>query len=59
MPDFPNRTEHQDVSTTFLPALSIRVGSEVELCWSSVSNQHYQIQCLSDLTQPGWTDLGG
>ena len=59
MPDFPNRLEHQAVSATIVPALSIRVGSEVELRWSSASNQHYQVQCRSDLTHPGWTNLGG
>ncbi len=59
MPDFQNRLEHQAVSATFVPAVSIRVDSEVELRWSSASNQNYQMQCLSDLTQPGWTNVGG
>ena len=59
IPDFPNQLEHQAVSATFVPALSIRVGSEVELRWSSASNQNYQMQCRSDLTQHGWTNLGG
>ena len=58
-PDFPNLLEHQAVSATFVPGLSINVGSEVELRWSSASNQNYQMQCLSDPTQPGWTNLGG
>ena len=58
-PDFPTLLEHQDVRATFAPALSIRVGSEVELRWSSASNQNYQVQCLSDLARPGWTNWGG
>lgn len=58
MPDFENQLEHQAVSATIVPALSICVGSEVELRWCSASNQNYQLQCGSDLTQPGWTNLG-
>jgi hypothetical protein len=39
------------------PRLSIRV-SQVELCWSSETNQVYQLQYRSTLTTNTWTDLG-
>jgi hypothetical protein len=32
--------------------------SQVELCWSSVSNRLYQLQCCSDLSEQQWTNLG-
>src|SRR4029453_3838252 len=35
--DIPYTFEHQDVLATFVPALSIRVAGEVELCWRSAS----------------------
>jgi hypothetical protein len=57
--DIPYGFEHQNVSATFVPALSIRVGGEVQLCWSSASNQNYQVQSQSDLAQVVWTNLGG
>ena len=57
--DIPYEWEHHNVRATFLPGLSIRVASEVELRWSSASNQDYQVQWLSDLTQSEWTDVCG
>jgi hypothetical protein len=56
--DIPYLFEHQDVRATSAPVLSIRV-SQVEMCWCSVSNQNYQVQYQSDLTQHVWTNLGG
>ena len=52
MPDFPNRLVHQAVSATIVPALSIRVGSQVELRWSSASNQHNRPAILTDISSP-------
>lgn len=31
---------------------------QVELCWTSVSNKLYQLQCCSDLSEQQWTNLG-
>ncbi len=31
--------------------------SQVELCWSSISNRLYQVQCCSDLSEQQWTNL--
>jgi hypothetical protein len=39
------------------PQLSIRC-SQVELCWSSVSNRVYQVQYRSTLTTNLWVDFG-
>jgi hypothetical protein len=56
--DIPYWLEHKDVNATFMPVLSIRVADEVQLRWSSASNQNYQVQWAADLTQPGWNCLG-
>jgi hypothetical protein len=57
--DIPYLFKHQNVQATFVPALSIHVGSEVELRWTSAAKQNYQVQYLSELTQVGWTYWGG
>jgi hypothetical protein len=57
--DIPYWFEHRDVRAAFMPVLSIRAASEIELRWSSASNQNYQVQYQTDLTQPVWTNLGG
>jgi len=40
------------------PLVTIRA-SQVEVCWSSISNLTYQVQYRSDLTTNLWTSLGG
>lgn len=41
------------------PKLTIQVsGSQVDVCWESVTNLIYQLQYSSDLTTGAWTDLG-
>ena len=42
-----------------MPVLSIRAASEIELRWSSASNQDYQVQYQADVAQLVWTNLGG
>jgi hypothetical protein len=39
------------------PVMSIRV-SQVEVCWTSMTNRFYQVQYRSELTTNIWTDLG-
>lgn len=55
--DCPYAFIHSDVQASLIPSLSIRV-SEVELYWSTVSNQTYQVQYNSDFTTNLWTNLG-
>jgi hypothetical protein len=55
--DVPDRFSHSNVVAVLLPEASIRV-SEVEVCWSSVSNLDYQVQYRSTLTTNVWTNLG-
>jgi hypothetical protein len=38
-------------------SVNIRL-SQVEVCWSSLSNKTYQVQYRSDLTTNNWTNLG-
>jgi hypothetical protein len=55
--DVPNRFSHSNVVAVLMPEASIRI-SEVEVCWTSVSNQNYQVQYRSTLTTNAWTNLG-
>jgi len=57
--DIPYLFEQRDVRAVFMPALSIRAGSEIGLRWSSASNQDYQVQYQPDLAQLMLTNLGG
>ena len=56
--DIPYFFGNRDVRATYMPVMSIRAGSKVELGWSSSSNQIYQVQYQADLAQLGWTNLG-
>ncbi len=56
--DIPYLFEHRDVGAAFLPSLTIRGGRELQLSWESASNQTYQVQCLTDLAEFGWSNLG-
>jgi hypothetical protein len=58
-PDIPDVFMHQDTRATFMPVLSIRVANDVELRWTSASNQDYQVQWKSDFAQLYWTNVGG
>jgi hypothetical protein len=57
--DIPYWFQHQDVTATFRPSLSIRVAGEVGLGWSSACNQIYQVQYQSSLGPAVWSNLGG
>ena len=56
--DIPYCFEHSNVVARFLPVLGIRTDSGVELAWTSASNQNYQLEYVSNLTQAAWTNLG-
>jgi hypothetical protein len=54
--DVPYRFEHSNVTATTAPRLSIRLTDQVELRWNAQSNQAYQIQYRTALTN-GWLNL--
>jgi hypothetical protein len=57
--DLPEMFTHTNVVATIVavaPA-TIRV-SEVEVCWQSASNRHYQVQYRTSLATNGWANLG-
>jgi hypothetical protein len=55
--DIPYEFSHSNVVATAMPVATLRV-SEVELSWSSVSHQSYQVQYQSELTTNQWVNLG-
>jgi hypothetical protein len=57
--DIPYVFNHLEVRAAFMPALSIRADRQVELRWTSASNQVYQVEYTPDLAQLGWTNVGG
>jgi hypothetical protein len=56
--DIPNQWQHQSVVARLVPAPSICLAGDVQLRWSSVSNQNYQVQCASAPSGVTWTNLG-
>jgi hypothetical protein len=56
--DIPYRFVHQHVTAAYVPGLSLRVGGEVELGWSSALNQYYQVEWVSDPAEGAWANLG-
>jgi hypothetical protein len=56
--DIPYDFQHQSVVAMLATTPNIRV-SEVELCWSSLTNKNYLVQYRSELTTNQWTNLGG
>jgi hypothetical protein len=56
--DFPNRFTYSNVVAVLVPTASIRV-SQVEVCWSTATNQVYQVQYRSTLTTNNWLNLSG
>ena len=56
--DIPYWFEHSNVAARFMPVLVIRAGNGIELAWTSASNQNYQPEYISNLTQAAWTSLG-
>ena len=57
--DIPYQFEHIDVWATRAPTLTVRAASGIEICWSSETNQNYQVQYNSDLAGVDWLDVGG
>ena len=55
--DLPNEFMHSNVVAVLMPRTVIRV-SEVEVCWSTISNQSYQVQYRPAFGTNDWMDLG-